>query len=56
MGDGLLYVSIKKIPEDANVGYYAILAINYFNLETARSALSAAEDTKTSIPWTCWRC
>jgi len=44
-----MYVSMKKMLEDANEGYYAILAINCFNLETARAAISAAEDTKAPI-------
>lgn len=38
-----MYVSMKKMLDDANIGYYAIMAINCFNIETARTAIRAAE-------------
>lgn len=38
-----MYVSMKEMLQEANKGHYAVMAINCFNLETARSVIRAAE-------------
>lgn len=38
-----MYVSMKEMLEDANRQGYAVMAINCFNLETARAVIAAAE-------------
>lgn len=38
-----MYVSMKEMLDAANHGGYAVMAINCFNLETARSVIRAAE-------------
>ena len=44
-----MYVSMKKMLEDANANGYAVMAINCFNLETARSVIRAAEEENAPI-------
>ncbi|WP_297137488.1 class II fructose-bisphosphate aldolase, partial [Terrisporobacter sp.] len=44
-----MYVSMKKILERANKENYAVMAINCFNLETARTVIKAAELEKAPI-------
>ena len=38
-----MYVSMKKMLADANANIYAVMAINCFNIETARTVIKAAE-------------
>lgn len=38
-----MYVSMKKMLADANANNYAVMAINCFNIETARAVIKAAE-------------
>ena len=38
-----MYVSMKKMLADANANNYAVMAINCFNIETARTVIKAAE-------------
>ena len=38
-----MYVSMKEMLDAANRGQYAIMAINCFNLETARAVIRAGE-------------
>ena len=38
-----MYVSMKNMLKDANCNNYAVMAINCFNIETARSVIRAAE-------------
>lgn len=44
-----MYVSMKKMLEKANEKNYAVMAINCFNLETARSVIKAAEKENAPI-------
>ncbi|HAS38167.1 MAG TPA: fructose-bisphosphate aldolase, partial [Ruminococcaceae bacterium] len=44
-----MYVSMKKMLADANAGNYAVMAINCFNIETARAVIGAAEEEKAPI-------
>lgn len=44
-----MYVSMKQMLQDANKDGYAIMAINCFNLETARTVITAAEFEKAPI-------
>jgi len=44
-----MYVSMKNMLADANANGYAIMAINCFNIETARSVISAAEKSNAPI-------
>lgn len=44
-----MYVSMKEMLAKANENNYAVMAINCFNLETARSVISAAEKSKAPI-------
>lgn len=44
-----MYCSMKKMLAKANQGKYAVLAINCFNLETARAAIEAAEEMHAPI-------
>jgi len=44
-----MYVSMKEMLRKANKGNYAVMAINCFNLETARAVISAAELEKSPI-------
>ena len=44
-----MYVSMKEMLRRANKGNYAVMAINCFNLETARAVISAAELEKSPI-------
>lgn len=44
-----MYVSMKNMLAAANADNYAVMAINCFNLETARSVISAAEKSKSPI-------
>ena len=44
-----MYVSMKEMLDAANKGGYAVMAINCFNLETARSVIRAAEAEKAPI-------
>ena len=44
-----MYVSMKKMLADANSGNYAVMAINCFNIETARAVIGAAEEEKAPI-------
>ena len=44
-----MYVSMKNMLADANANNYAIMAINCFNIETARTVISAAEDTNAPV-------
>lgn len=38
-----MYVSMKEMLDKANKENYAVMAINCFNLETARAVIKAAE-------------
>ena len=44
-----MYVSMKNMLCDANANNYAIMAINCFNLETARTVIRAAEASNAPI-------
>lgn len=44
-----MYVSMKNMLADANANNYAIMAINCFNIETARAVISAAEESNAPI-------
>lgn len=44
-----MYVSMKPILNKANAGKYAVMAINCFNLETAKAAIEAAEAMNSPI-------
>ena len=44
-----MYVSMKQMLEKANAENYAVMAINCFNLETARAVISAAEEEQSPI-------
>ncbi|WP_061086477.1 class II fructose-bisphosphate aldolase [Heyndrickxia coagulans] len=44
-----MYVSMKGMLERANKGNYAIMAINCFNLETAKSVIDAAQELRAPI-------
>lgn len=44
-----MYVSMKKMLEKANEKNYAVMAINCFNLETARTVITAAEKENAPI-------
>ncbi len=44
-----MYVSMKNMLADANEKGYAIMAINCFNIETARTVITAAEETDSPI-------
>ncbi len=44
-----MYVSMKKMLADANAGNYAVMAINCFNIETARAVIGAAAEEKAPI-------
>lgn len=44
-----MYVSMKNMLAQANAGGYAIMAINCFNIETARTVIRAAESEKAPI-------
>lgn len=44
-----MYVSMKDMLKRANEGNYAVMAINCFNIETARAVIKAAEKEKAPI-------
>ncbi len=44
-----MYTSMKKMLADANENNYAVMAINCFNIETARAVISAAEEENAPI-------
>ena len=44
-----MYVSMKGMLQRANEGNYAVMAINCFNIETARAVISAAQDLRAPI-------
>ncbi len=44
-----MYVSMKNMLCDANLNNYAVMAINCFNLETARTVIIAAEQSDAPI-------
>lgn len=44
-----MYVSMKQMLEKANAENYAVMAINCFNLETARTVIKAAEEEQAPI-------
>ncbi len=44
-----MYVSMKEMLDRANAGGYAVMAINCFNLETARAVITAAEEENAPI-------
>lgn len=44
-----MYVSMKKMLERANKHNYAVLAINCFNIETARAVIDAAQELRAPI-------
>lgn len=44
-----MYVSMKKMLSEANSGGYAVMAINCFNIETARAVITAAEQEKAPV-------
>lgn len=44
-----MYVSMKAMLERANEGKYAVMAINCFNLETAKAVIEAAEELRSPI-------
>ena len=44
-----MYVSMKNMLKDANENGYAVMAINCFNIETARSVIRAAEEENAPV-------
>ncbi|QGQ48892.1 class II fructose-bisphosphate aldolase [Metabacillus sediminilitoris] len=44
-----MYVSMKGMLERANKGKYAVMAINCFNLETAKAVIDAAQELRAPI-------
>ena len=44
-----MYVSMEGMLKEANRNYYAVMAINCFNLETARAVIRAAEQEQAPI-------
>lgn len=44
-----MYVSMKNMLADANANNYAVMAINCFNIETARAVIHAAEEENAPI-------
>lgn len=44
-----MYVSMKGMLQRANEGNYAVLAINCFNIETARAVICAAQEKRAPI-------
>ncbi len=44
-----MYVSMKDMLKRANEGNYAVMAINCFNIETARAVIQAAEEERAPI-------
>lgn len=44
-----MYVSMKGMLERANKGNYAVMAINCFNVETARAVIAAAQSLRAPI-------
>lgn len=44
-----MYVSMKGMLERANKGNYAVMAINCFNIETARAVITAAQSLRAPI-------
>ncbi|MBC1540338.1 class II fructose-bisphosphate aldolase [Listeria seeligeri] len=44
-----MYVSMKGMLQRANEGNYAVMAINCFNLETARAVIDAAQELRAPI-------
>ena len=44
-----MYVSMKNMLKDANENNYAVMAINCFNIETARTVITAAEKSNAPI-------
>ena len=44
-----MYVSMKGMLERANKGNYAVMAINCFNIETARAVIAAAQSLRPPI-------
>ncbi|ULT56748.1 class II fructose-bisphosphate aldolase family protein [Neobacillus drentensis] len=44
-----MYVSMKGMLERANEGKYAVMAINCFNLETAKAVIQAAQELRAPI-------
>lgn len=41
-----MYVSMKGMLQRANEGNYAVMAINCFNIETARAVINAAQELR----------
>ena len=41
-----MYVSMKGMLKRANEGNYAVMAINCFNIETARAVINAAQSLR----------
>ena len=44
-----MYVSMKGMLQRANEGNYAVMAINCFNIETARAVINAAQELRAPI-------
>ncbi|WP_017473633.1 class II fructose-bisphosphate aldolase [Amphibacillus jilinensis] len=44
-----MYVSMKGMLQRANEGKYGVMAINCFNLETAKAVIEAAEESRSPI-------
>ncbi|OCN05817.1 fructose-bisphosphate aldolase [Erysipelotrichaceae bacterium MTC7] len=44
-----MYVSMKDMLQRANEGNYAVMAINCFNIETARAVIAAAQEERAPI-------
>ncbi|MCV9885096.1 class II fructose-bisphosphate aldolase [Metabacillus halosaccharovorans] len=44
-----MYVSMKGMLDRANTGKYAVMAINCFNLETAKAVINAAQEFRAPI-------
>jgi len=44
-----MYVSMKGMLERANKSKYAVMAINCFNLETAKAVIQAAQELRAPI-------
>ena len=44
-----MYVSMKEMLAAANAGGYAVMAINCFNIETARAVITTTAATKSTL-------
>ena len=47
-----MYVSMRGMLQRANAENYAVMAINCFNLETAKAVIEAAEELRAPVSYT----